>query len=57
MILVLITQDDDKEKSLLGTFKFNNGEFILNMFRIFGQKVRMNLIKYKIIFLNLFIYL
>jgi len=35
----MILQEDDKGKSLLGTFDFNNGEFILDMFRVVGRKV------------------
>lgn len=40
----MILQEEDKEKSLLGTFNFDNGEIILNMFRIFGRKVRITIL-------------
>lgn len=35
----IIFQEDDKEKSLLGTFNFDSGELILDMFRVLGRKV------------------
>ncbi|XP_025416590.1 uncharacterized protein LOC112687852 isoform X2 [Sipha flava] len=34
--------DDDKEKSLFDTFNFDNGEIILNIFRVLGRKVKEN---------------
>ncbi|XP_050430653.1 uncharacterized protein LOC126839387 isoform X2 [Adelges cooleyi] len=34
--------DDDKQKSLLGTYKFDNGEFILNLFKVHEHKVKKN---------------
>ncbi|VVC41224.1 Hypothetical protein CINCED_3A001036 [Cinara cedri] len=34
--------EDDKTKSLLGTFNFNKGEFILDMFRVSGKKTKDN---------------
>lgn len=41
----MILQEDDLEKSLFGTFNFDNGEIILNMFRVFGRKVRVSIVK------------
>lgn len=40
-------------KSLLGTFNLNNGEFILDMFKVVGLRVSIFIILFHTIIINL----
>ncbi|XP_060880843.1 uncharacterized protein LOC132952538 [Metopolophium dirhodum] len=43
LCLLKSDMEDDKEKSLLGTFNFDKGELILDMFRVLGRKTKESL--------------